>query len=751
MRSLFFRHLLILALLHTGIASHAQDAAIGAGTAAPDRPRIGLVLGGGGARGAAHIGVLQELERQRVPIDAIAGTSMGAIVGSLYASGKSPADLEALVDSIDWADAFVDNPDRNDLSFRRKQDDAAYPAPLELGISGGELLIPKGLIQGQKLQQILREQLLPVSHIEDFDDLPTPFRAVASDIESGELYVMSGGDLALAARASMSAPGIFAPVVVDGHTLVDGGLVGNVPVSVIREMDVDIVIAVDVEFPLYKPEELQSALEITEQMLTILIRKETLRELSGLGADDILIRPDLGEYGSTNFDDIGEVIEPGRAAAISLATRLAPLALDEIAYGEYQAEKQLESSSGVVDIDFVRVVGDGPLSAEALEARLKTAPGDILDTDALAADLDRLYGLNYYEHVGYRLVRQGEQIGVEFHTRAKSWGPNFLKFGLSLEDNFEGSTAFNVAARLTATGLNPLGAEWRNDLQIGTNPRFDSEFYQPLGFDSRFFVAPRIRLEQQNFNAFAGVETLARYRVSEAGAGLDLGWTLGHWGELRGGIARGFGTAEVKVGDPLLPNVDFDEGGVLLRLGVDTLDDAQIPKHGTRAAIEWYGSRPGFGSDYNNDRLVTEFDHVWSWGANDRNTLQAGVEYATTYDADDLVQDYFTLGGFLRMSGLGRGEISGPHAGMARLVYYRQLGETGGGVFDMPFYVGGSIEAGNAWQSRDQITFDSMLINGSIFAGIDTYLGRLFVGAGFSEGGESSLYLFFGNPRPLLR
>jgi NTE family protein len=482
----------------------------------------------------------------------------------------------------------------------------------------------------------------------------------------------------------------------------------------------------------------------------MLIRKETLRELDGLGERDVLIRPELGDYGSTNFDDIDEVIEPGRLAAVAVAAHLAHLSMDEVTYGEHQASRKAFESSEAT-IDFVRVVSDGPLAASVLESKLKSAPGDVLDTASLAADLDRLYGLEYYEHVGYRLVTEDDRTGVEFQTRAKSWGPNFLKFGLSLEDNFEGSTEFNVSARLTATGLNSRGAEWRNDVQVGTSPRIESEFYQPLGLGSQFFLAPRIKLEQRNLNTFAGMDSIARYRVSEAEGGLDLGWTLGHWGEMRAGLLRGRGTAEVKVGDPSLPNDDFDDGGVLVRLAIDTLDDAQIAKHGTDAIVEWHGSHQSFGADSRKDTLFAAIDHAWSWGLGDRNTLRAGVEYATTYRSENLVQDFFTLGGFLRLSGLGRGEISGPHTGMARLVYMRRLGESGGGFFDMPLYIGGSLETGNAWQSRSEISFGSMLVNGSMFAGLDTTFGRLFVGAGFSEGGESSLYLFFGNPRPLER
>jgi len=715
----------------------------------PVRPRIGLVLGGGGARGAAHIGVLQELERQRIPVDAIAGTSMGAVVGSLYAAGMTPDELEALVDSIDWVDAFVDTPRRRSLTFRRKEDDAAYPATIELGVNDGEIRIPRGLIQGQKLQQILRERLLPVAHIDDFDDLPTPFRAIASDLATGELYVMGEGDLALAARASMSAPGIFAPVVVDGRTLVDGGLVGNLPIDVIRDMDVDIVIAVDVEFPLYQSGQLASALEITEQVLTILIHKETLRQLDTLAANDVLIRPDLGEYGSTNFDEITGVIEPGRAAARDVAGKLANLALGEADYAAYLAARRPDRANPA-SIAFVRVDDDGPLSPEVLRSMLRTKPGDPVDTARLAADVNRLYGLNYYEHVDYRLVEENGRTGVEFRARAKSWGPNFLKFGLTLEDDFEGSTSFNVAARLTATGLNSRGAEWRNDLQAGTSPRFESEFFQPFGFDSRYFAAPRIDIGQDNYNVFAGPDTLGRYRVSSALAGLDLGRTLGAWGELRIGALRGAGRASLRVGDPALPEENFEIGGFRVRFDADTLDDAQFPKRGLRASVEWQLSRPTLGADNEFDKLFAAVDRLWSWGAREKNTLQLGVEFGTTWDSPGLPRDYFRLGGFHRLSGLGRGELSGPHTGLARLVYYHELGP-GRGVFDMPVYVGASLEAGNAWQARDEIGLDSLITNGSVFAGIDTWLGRLFVGAGLAEGGGENLYLILGNPWPLRR
>ena len=709
---------------------------------AGERPRIGLVLGGGGARGAAHIGVLKELERQRIPIDVITGTSMGAIVGGLYASGMSATELESLVGSLDWASALSDKPKREDLSFRRKQDDAEFPIDFELGVRGTDLVLPKGVIQGQKLDTLLRELTLRTSHIRDFDDLPIPFRAIASDIGRGEAYVMGNGDLARAIRASMSVPGVFAPMRIDNRLLVDGGVIGNLPIDVIQQLGVDVIIAVDVEFPLYGEDELGSVVTISEQMLTILIRKETLRQIDRLGERDVLIRPELGTYASTNFGEILETIGPGEEATRVKSASLEGLALDQAAYAEYHARRTAPMKTEST-LSFVRVLHEGRLSPAVLESRLSVKAGDPIDATVLAKNANRLYGLQLYEHVGYRLLEENGGTGVEYRATTKSWGPNFLQFGVALEDDFEGSTGFNLSARMTRAGLNRLGAEWRTDLTLGTDPELFTEFYQPLSFDSRWFVAPRIDMAQSNLNVFSADETIARLRVSEAEAGFDFGRELGTFGEFRLGAYRGLGEARVKVGDPSLPNIDFDTGGAFARLRFDTLDNAQFPRSGVRTDLRWTLSRPGFGADSNFDTIETEAAATWSRG---KSTLQLGLVYATTIAGDNNVQDYFPLGGFLRMSGLERGEISGPHAGLARLVYYRRIGETTGGIFETPVYVGISAEAGNTWQARSDISFDSMMVNGSIFTGIDTFIGPVYLAAGFAEQGQTNVYLFIGQP-----
>ncbi len=739
-----WRLAILCAALSFSTTVSAGDTARVVDSTSSDRPRVGLVLGGGGARGAAHIGVLRELERMRIPIDAIAGTSMGAVVGGLYASGMSAAELEQLVVEMDWADAMSDEPDRSDLRFRRKQDARDFPIDLDIGLERGRPNLPLGLVQGQKLDLILRNLTLHVSHIKDFDKLPIPFRAIASDIETGEMHVMGRGDLALAIRASMSVPAALAPVRVDGHLLVDGGLVGNLPVDIVREMGVDVVIAVDVEFPLYAPDELESALTISEQMLTILIRRETLRQIDKLGEDDVLVKPKLGTFGSANFGEITQAIEPGAEAARKEEARLRKLALDEIQFARWQAQRD-PTAPPHERLAFVRVEQDSRLSARVLETRLGVEAGDPIDADVLAAEAAQLHALDVFEKVSYRLVEDDGGTGVVFEARAKSWGPSFLNFGFTLEDDFEGATNFDLRARLTRPAVNRYGGEWRVDLRLGTEPQLLAEFYQPLRSDSRLFVAPYLDLDQSNFNVFAERDIVARLRVTEAIAGIDAGTEIGNFGELRLGAFRGSGESQVTIGDPTIPNPDFETGGLRALLRFDTLDKPWFPGNGLRGDIEWRQSHKALGGDDRYDLVDLSVEAVRSRG---KSTFGLGLDFHTTLSFDGAVQDLFRLGGFQRLSGYERGAISGPHAAVAKLLYYRRIGESPGGLFDAPVYLGASLEAGNVWQERSDMSFGSAEIHGSLFVGMDSYVGPMFFAVGAGEGGLTNFYLFIGAPPP---
>jgi NTE family protein len=732
----------LLAMLALSVTADARDEVLTPAAAREDRPRVGLVLGGGGARGAAHIGVLRELERMRIPIDAITGTSMGAVFGGLYAAGYSPAELEHVVASTDWAEGLSDEPNRGDIRLRRKQDEQHYPINPDLGLDHGELKLPLGLVQGQKLDLILRELTVDTSHIDDFDQLPIPFRAIAANIETGDRHVLGRGDLATAIRASMSVPGVLAPVRVGDSLLVDGGLVGNLPIDVMREMGVDIIIAVNVEFPLYAMEDLGSAIAISEQMLTILIRKETVRQIESLGEHDVLIEPQLGNYGSADFAAILTAIEPGAVAARDAASRLQPLALDESAYAVWvEHRKSRPRVEG--ELAFVRVEQDSGLATQAIESRLRVAAGDPIDVQKLSAEATRLHGLHLFEKVNYRLVEENGETGVVFDARAKSWGPNFLRFGVLLEDDFEGATTFDLRARLIRPAVNRFGGEWRADLRLGTEPQLFNEFYQPFRVDQRYFAAPYVDFDQSNINLFENREIIARLRLTEFTGGIDLGVEIGNIGELRLGAFRGGGKSDVIVGDTLVPNPDFEAGGLRGRMRFDTLDAPWFPRSGLRADAEWRQLRTDFGADDNNDTIDVEFEAFASRG---KSTFGLGIDFGTTLSFDGAVQDLFRLGGFQKLSGFESGAISGPHAAVAKLLFYRRIGTSAGGLFEVPTYLGMSLEAGNVWQTRSDMSFGSALVHGSLFLGMDTYVGPVVFAAGFGQNGYSNFYLFIGAP-----
>ncbi|MDH3589175.1 MAG: patatin-like phospholipase family protein, partial [Gammaproteobacteria bacterium] len=458
-----------------------------------DRPKIGLVLSGGGARGAAHVGVLRVLEELRVPVDVITGTSMGAVIGGLYAMGYDADYLTELIDRIDWNDNLVDEPERSALSFRRKQDDRNSLIDFELGLGPQGVELPRGLVQGQKLNLMLKAETLPVEHIDDFDNLHIPFRAIATDVESGKAVALGDGDLATAMRASMAVPGAFAPVDYQGRLLIDGGVSNNLPIDVARSMGAELLIVVDIQFPLLSRDEMRSALDITGQLLTILVVRESNAQLSTLSERDVVIVPDLGKMGSTEFALAPLAVVVGEESALQQRASLSKLGVSEDAYAMYASQRRIRHDTP--QIDYIRVSGSGSISETRLIRQLDVEPGP-LDLQQLDAGINRLYGLDGFELVDYELEQEGGRTGLAVTATDKSWGPNYLNLGARLLDDLEGTSRYTLAARYTRTAINRRGAEWRNDLQVGTNPRLFSEFYQPLDRNWLYFVAPQIDVQR---------------------------------------------------------------------------------------------------------------------------------------------------------------------------------------------------------------------------------------------------------------
>ncbi len=707
------------------------------------------MLSGGGARGAAHVGVLKVLEEMHVPIDAIAGTSMGAVVGGLYASGMSAGEIESLMRSTDWQAAFRGWPAREDLSLRRKQEDDTFLVKFPLGLSGGHVVWPKGLIQGQKLTEILRRLTLPVARISSFDQLPTRFRTVATDLENGAAVVIDSGDLTSAMRASISAPGVFAPFERDGRALVDGGLVDNVPVDIARSMGVDVLIVVDVGFPLLQLKQLSSAPLISNQMLAILIQRSSQAQLATLTPSDVLIQPPLGSISSFDFGAVSKAIATGEVAARARAGQLASLAVSPAQMQRYAHERATRRQPPPV-IDFVQVSPDSqayvPPAAQELFKDLENKP---LDAKATQAAVTALYGRGSLDMLDYRVIGSGDRYGLVLDARPTWHGPTYMRFGVSLQDDLQGGSTYNAAVRFVVSDITRNAGEWVTDLQIGSAAQISTELFLPLARYSGWFVMPHLAERARDIDLVGEDQrVLAEYRIHTFDYGLDFGRQFSNWGEVRTGIYREEGHYHLKIGDPNDPNIPnltedpFDTTNYFVRLTYDGLDDINFPHRGQRATLQWTGVRNTSGPAQASDQLTLNYIGAHTWG---RNTLVLSVSGGETMQADvtDLNQ-LFTLGGFLNLSGLRADSLLGPNFGIGRLIYYRQIGRGGPGWFDVPTYLGASLEAGNVWQTRSEASFSNTRRNASLFIGMDTLLGPLYLASGFDEHGDQAFYLFLG-------
>ena len=696
------------------------------------------MLSGGGARGAAHIGVLKVLEEQRIPVHAIAGTSMGAVVGGLYASGLSAAEIATLIDSEEWRAGFTEPAPRDRLSFRRKSEDQNFLVKFPLGIKSGSFRLPKALVSGQRVSQVLRRVTFPVARLDAFDQLPIPFRAVATDLETGDPVVLSGGDLVDAMRASLAAPGVFAPVEIDGRLLVDGGLANNLPVDVAQAMGVDVLIVVDVGFPLRKRDTLDSVTTISNQMLSILIRRGSDMQRARLGASDILISPDLGEASSFDFAIIPQATDLGESAARAALSRLSTLASTADRYDAWVAARAAARQQ-TPQIASVRVAESAVRYQRLIEGRFAAAD---LDVNGIDAAVSTLFGRGNFESVDYR-VRGEAGDTLEVAARRNSWGPNYVRFGLSLQDDFNGNSNYNAAARFVLADIGPLAAEWVWDAQVGVEPRIATEAHIPFGDEARWFWMPQARFELSNVPLVRSGERIAEYRLRTSEYGLDVGRELSNWGEARAGVRRETGRARLRLGDPSLASSDeFDVREYFGRFSIDTLDDRNFPRRGHYLVTEWRGERTGLGSDRNADVVTLDWLAARSRG---RDTVALWTSFGTQVDsAEDNVRSLFPLGGFLNLSGIAPETLSGRHFAIARALYYRQIGRGGEGFLNVPAYAGLSLEVGNVWDNRSDISLGSSLKQGSLFFGFDTLFGPVYIGTGFGEDSDSNFYLFLG-------
>ena len=704
---------------------------------APARPRIGLVLGGGGAKGAAHIGVLRVLDEMRVPVDCVAGTSMGALIGGTFASGMPPAEIEKAVLGINWSRTVGNEGLRDRTPINRKLSGITYTNSLDLGIKNGTIEAPGGLLKSQDIEDVIRNLVSDARSTRDFDRLPVPFRAVATDMLAGEMVVLGEGDLSVAMRASMAVPGAFSPVVQGDRVMSDGGMMRNLPVDIARELCAEVVIAVSLASPQPKSTELSSAVALAGRSLDVMINANQNAQIATLSGSDVSIVVQMGDIGSTDFQRVPDAIPLGREAALRHEKQLQALALPEAEYLAWRRSVD-RAANPEIQLADVRIKGLDRVNEDYVRAQLQNvAPGATVTTAQIEEDTGRIFALGDFERVEDRLSGPGDARILNVGAIEKSWGPDYLQFGMELSDNFEGDSSYNLGVLYTKTAINPLNGELRLGVQIGQDPGLTAEWHQPLDPASRYFVNTKAYLRRDQFSRYDGDDIVSDFNIWRAGLDLAIGREFGTWGEGRVGYRRFKGEADVRIGDPALDDYSFDGGQLYGRLFLDKLDNVYFPTKGNKGILELMTSSKSLGSDSSYDQARLSYSHAFSRG---RNNFVGALSFNTTLDDDAPPEALFRTGGFLHLSGFRPNQLSGQHSGLVNLVFYRRITDTK----ILPAYIGGSIEYGNVWQDSDDIAFDDGLLNGSLFLGADTPVGPAYFGLGLGEGGNNTVFFYLG-------
>lgn len=704
--------------------------------------RIGLVLGGGGARGAAHIGVLKVLERERIPVHAIAGTSIGAVVGGLYAAGYSADEIERIIGSVDWTDVFHDGSARADVPMRQKETDLGNVANFEIGLTNGRLAVPTTLVRGQKLGLLLRRLFLGRSHIQSFDELPIPFRCVATDIGMVKPVVFESGDLALAVRASMAVPGAFAPVQYEGKVLVDGGIVDNIPIDVAREMGVDRLIVVDVGQPLAPPEKVDTTFSILVQMVSGMMRDRTQERLQTLSSRDLLLTPELGELTSMNFPHAVAGIAAGERAAEAVIERLRELSVPQEQYLAWQ-ERQHRPFSPDPPIEFVHVDASRSITAEFVKDRITIERGQPFDARKLEHQIAGAFGRGTYDSIAYHLATDDHgNTGLEVAPVDSSRGRLIFRAGLQLSDDFEGTDDYQLNIESRLTGLTDKGAEWRTLVGTGRITSLATDLYLPFTERGKWFVTPEASYSALNQPLIVDEIDFAQYRVESWAGALRVGRDFGDRLRISTSILRGQDNAERLIGDPVLPlSLKANVGGINATILWDSLDNVRFPRRGMRAEVSYTEFEERLGSDSSGNLLRVSIDKALSAG---RNTVMLGARASLAKDPVDAFQTESFLGGLTFLSGLRDRQLLDDQMLLVRAIYYRRLSQQSL-LFDVPTYVASSIEGGNVWHDYDEVSFGDLIGAASIFFGMDLPIGPLQLGYGRTFDGRDSFYLTFSS------
>jgi NTE family protein len=716
---------------------------------AKSRPRIGLVLSGGGARGYAHIGVLQYLEKMHIPVDYITGTSIGALIGGLYASGIAPDVLQHGMDTINLNDLVFDRNDRTKLPQFQREDDYQYPISINAGFGDKKLKLAPGLIQGNNLLALLQNLTQQLPSDISFDKLPIPFHAIATDLGQGSEVILRDGSLPEAMRASMAVPGLFAPFQIKGRTLVDGGLVSNLPIRQARDMGADIIIAVNIATPLQDPTKFQSPSAVAQQMLTILIQQNVKAQEALLGKQDVLIEPDLPDLALTDTNQADNTIKAGLDAAQRLSQRLAPLSLPEDQWKAYLAQRQAAIKPiQEVRIDAIDIHTSGNIPPEYVRSRMNVKEGDVYDSSELNQQLSQLSTHGDFSTLRQEIITENGKTVLRIDAEDKSWGPQYLLFGAGFSSYLNGKGSYNIQLGHRYPWMNSSGLEWRNDLTIGdTYDDLHTELRQPIFGYGGMYIAPYVDVNRRYVDVYTSNSLhdtpATQYRIDKTTTGVDLGIPIARLGEIRTGLnyqntnysaVYNFNRGRNQM---LYSSYRTDQPVAHLQATVDQLDDPVFAHKG----YYLYGElERGFGvSDYRYS--TSQFKGLWA-SSSGRNTINLAFEVDADLSSNNKGFGY-SLGGFQRLSAYSTDKFTGNYLLYGRVTYLHDLENDNLFGLRKPV-VGSSFELGNVWLTRKTFGNGPYRKSLSLFVGGNSPIGTLYFGGALGVRGNWNLYVQLG-------
>ena len=707
--------------------------------AAAERPRIGLVLGGGGARGAAHIGVLEVLREQRIPVDCVAGTSMGGLVTGAFAAGLSPDEMLAALGAADWRDMFKDTPPTSDINPRKRLQSRRFIPGTEMGIAGGGANALPAVVDGQKIKLFINKLVRSEYGEPQIEQLPLPVTIVATDLVTGDKVAFREGSLTKAMRSTMSVPGLMAPIKDGKHLLVDGGLVDNVPIDEVRRScQPDVVIAINVGSPLMKAEDIGGIFSVAGQMVNILTEQNVTKSLATLKPGDIYIKPDLDGITAGDFQRYDEAAKRGRAAAEAALPQLKKLGVDEKQYQSWLAQATPPRTGNPPVVDGVEIAGLKRVNPEYVKRHLNDYSGKPLDVAQAEHDMGVIYGDDEYGSVDYSLVRLRDKNILRVTPLEKEFGPDYLRFGLNLNSSSNGPSTYAFRAAYQKTWLNSLGAEWIAGVQVGNEMGAFTEFYQPLDAQQRFYLEPKLAFVRVPVSIYENNKPVADYKVNQLSADIVAGINFGLLGNLSAGWAGRQRSSELETG---VPRGDSDEtrryGGFIAQLNLEQSDTLYNPTHGWSVKGSYFdASGEGYSKGDLDLRAAQNFgDYIFHGRAYAAGSLSGTLPF---YDA-------VALGGFLNLSGFARGQIIGDSLAYGNLRAEKVVGQLPLGLRgDMR--VGLSLESGKVDGRYTETRLNGWQNSFALYAGGETPLGLAFVGVGYAPNGMTNFYLFIGTP-----